>query len=132
MGLSFGKYVKKFYNTANLACSGIFFVNSGVLHTILNIRHFILLLLLLFLLLDLRDKLKVFWCLFDMFNQRLPRIRAYLWDLKIKWVPRALTRVNTVFVLRTSIKVTSSKICLLFVSFFQCNSALLLVILVEL
>ena len=34
---------KTFYNTANLACSVILlFVNSGVLHTILNIRHFIL------------------------------------------------------------------------------------------
>ena len=43
---------KKFYNRANLACSATFlsFVNSGVLHTILNIRHFILLLLLLLLL----------------------------------------------------------------------------------
>ena len=44
-------YTKKFYNTANLACSA-FFVNSVFLHTLLNIRHFILLLLLRFLLFD--------------------------------------------------------------------------------
>ena len=36
------------------------------------IRHSILLLLLLFLLFDLRGKLKIFWCLFDIFNDRLP------------------------------------------------------------
>ena len=56
--------MKKFYNTANLACSAIiFFVNSGV-KTIekrekRNIKRFILLLLLLFLLFDKRDKFKV-------------------------------------------------------------------------
>ena len=48
------------------------FVSSDVLHTILNIRHSVLLLLLLFLLFDLRGKLKIFWCLFDIFNDCLP------------------------------------------------------------
>ena len=54
------------------------FVNNGVLHTILNMRHFIILLLLPFLLFDLRDKLKVFWWFFDIFNECLPRKSAPL------------------------------------------------------
>ena len=42
-----------------------------------------------------RDKLKAFWCLFDIFNERFPRISAHLWEPNMKWAPRALTRVNT-------------------------------------
>ena len=48
------------------------FYKKGVLKR--NIRHFILLLLLLFLLFDLRDKLKVFRCLLNILNKRLPLI----------------------------------------------------------
>ena len=41
--------------------------------------------------------MKVFWCFFDIFNERFPWISAPLWEFKIKWVPQALTRVNKVF-----------------------------------
>ena len=40
--------------------------------------------------------MKVFPCLFDIFNERLPRISVPFWEPKIKWAPRALTRVSTV------------------------------------
>ena len=45
--------------------------------------------------------MKIFWCLFDTFNECLPRKSDSLESTpfrepKIKWAPRALTRVNAV------------------------------------
>ena len=59
----------------------------------LNIRLFIVLLLSLFLLVDYKNKLKVFWCLFDIFHREMYQRKEYPLVKNLSYILEELTYI---------------------------------------